>query len=82
MSVRTFPCRENFSKRIETMQTQIDTVITNNLERELRGISDRIGDAVAPYSRFVERESQKVAESMESMKTLRHSVRDLRQKLG
>jgi polyhydroxyalkanoate synthesis regulator phasin len=64
------------------MQSQLDTVISNNLERELRGISDRIGDAVAPYSRFVELERKKVAESTEKLKTLRQTVRDIRKKLN
>ena len=73
--------RNDFAKRMDTLQGQLDTVIGNNFERELQAIGDRIKHAIAPYSRFVQGEKKKVEESLAQLGTLRESVRDLKKRI-
>ena len=76
-----FKSREDFSKRIETLQSQLDTVILNDIQREIQSNENRIKDSIAPYSRFIEIEKKKVTVSTDEFTELRKITRDIQNKL-
>ena len=52
--------REDFKKRIITLESQLNTVILNDIQREIQNNENRIKDSIAPYSRFIQIEKKKV----------------------
>lgn len=74
-------CRKNFRGRIETLHSQIDTVIMNDIEREIQSNIQRINDCIAPYSRYIELEKSKLSTALIALKSLRKTTRDIQNKL-
>ena len=58
--------------RIETMRQQLMASLTNQFDREVNRSVDRIRDAIAPYSRFVRAEHERLAVA-ESQLTVLHT---------
>jgi hypothetical protein len=73
--------RRNFSDRIETLHSQIDTVIMNDIDREIQSNVQRINDCIAPYSRFIDSEKSKLSKALVALKSLRKTTRDIQNKL-
>ena len=73
--------RQDFAKRMTTLHGQLDTVIGNNFERELRSINDKIKYAITPYSRFVEGERKKIEESSVQLRKIRDSLREIKKRI-
>lgn len=64
-----------------TLQSQIDTVVLNDIQREIQSNDDRIHDSIAPYSRFIEIEKKKVSTALETLNSLRKTTREIQNKL-
>jgi hypothetical protein len=77
----TCASRRNFSDRIETLHSQIDTVIMNDIDREIQSNVQRINDCIAPYSRFIDSEKSKLSKALVALKSLRKTTRDIQNKL-
>ena len=73
--------RKDFSERIATLISQIDTVVLNDIEREMQNNENRIKDSIAPYSRFIDSEKKKVYASLATLDVLRKETRDIQNKL-
>ena len=73
--------RTDFSNKIATLQSQIDTVVLNDIRREIQSNDDRIHDSIAPYSRFIEIEKKKVSSALEVLVALRKTTREIQNKL-
>jgi hypothetical protein len=72
---------DDFNKRVNILQVQIDTVIMNNFERELQNINDKIIDAIQPYSRFVEIEKKRVEHATDELIKIRQSMKEIKKRL-
>lgn len=73
--------REEFKKKIETLSSQLNTVILNDIQREIQNNDNRMKDSIAPYSRFVEIERKKVLNSIDEFLILRKTTREIQNKL-
>lgn len=76
-----FMRRKNFRDRIETLHSQIDTVIMNDINRETQSNIRRINDCIAPYSRYIDSEKNKLSTALIALKILRKTTRDIQNKL-
>lgn len=72
---------DDFHKRVNILQVQIDTVIMNNFERELQNINDKIIDAIQPYSRFVEIEKKRVEHATDDLIKIRQNMKEIKKRL-
>lgn len=70
-----------FDKRIASLKTQLDTVVSNQLDKELHSCSEKIMSSIGPFRRFVVVERKKIAELTDKMKALKVVARDLRQQI-
>ena len=73
--------REDFKKRIITLESQLNTVILNDIQREIQNNENRIKDSIAPYSRFIQIEKKKVLDSIDEFTILRKTTREIQNKL-
>ena len=73
--------REDFKKRISTLESQLNTVILNDIQREIQNNENRIKDSIAPYSRFIQVEKKKVLDSIDEFTILRKTTREIQNKL-
>ena len=73
--------REDFKKRIITLESQLNTVILNDIRREIQNNENRIKDSIAPYSRFIQIEKKKVLDSIDEFTILRKTTREIQNKL-
>ena len=73
--------REDFKKRIITLESQLNTVILNDIQREIQNNENRIKDSIAPYSRFIQIEKKKVLDSIDEFTILRKTSREIQNKL-
>lgn len=71
-------CRREFTEKIKVIQTRLDDVVSNNLESQLHGINEKIGNSIGPYSRFVRVETKKNTELSERLKKLKSSISEIR----
>jgi KaiC/GvpD/RAD55 family RecA-like ATPase len=63
---------------IETLRTQLNDALTRQFERELTDGMQRMREAIAPYTRFVCVEREKLERVSEEMERLRHELTDIR----
>lgn len=63
---------------IETLRTQLNDALTRQFERELTDGMQRMREAIAPYTRFVRVEREKLERVSEEMERLRHELTDIR----
>jgi hypothetical protein len=61
--------------KIETMRQQLVSTLTTQFDREVDRSAARVRDAIAPYTRFVTAEQQRLA-------TTRDALRAVGQELG
>ena len=59
----------------------MNTVILNDIQREIQNNDNRMKDSIAPYSRFVEIERKKVLNSIDEFLILRKTTREIQNKL-
>lgn len=60
------------------IQSRLDDVVSNNLQSQLHGIKEKIGDSIAPYSRFVRVETKKNQELSEHLKSMKSTISKIR----
>ena len=77
------PYRRNRLKQelrsgIDVLRQQLNDALTRQFERELTDGMQRMREAIAPYTRFVHVEREKLARVNEEMARLRHELAELR----
>lgn len=74
--------RGEFRKRSEELERRLIEVMTEQFEHELARSVARIRDAIAPYTRFVRTEQEKLARLDDALGTIRNDLRALRHRIG
>lgn len=70
--------QQKWSNRAKMLQDAMDTISTNELER----VNRRILDGVAPYSRFVETEQERLDQLQEDCQGVSTAAKRLRNQIG
>lgn len=83
LGLYVLPYRRNRLKidlrsRVAELRVQLDQAITAQFERELSGSTQRMREAVAPYTRFVRTERDKLEKLAAAMDTAREQLAALR----
>lgn len=81
------PYRRNQMKRelrdkINDLRAKLDTALNKEFEEELTGSVQRIRDAIAPYTRFVRIEREKLERLTSEVADTRKGVESLRRRIG
>jgi small GTP-binding protein len=81
------PARRKAAKRelaakISEMRERLTAAITGQFERELEGSEGRIREAIAPYTRFVRGETERLAAARQQLLLHRDSLAELRRQIG
>ncbi|MGH2534714.1 MAG: dynamin family protein [Thermomicrobiales bacterium] len=74
--------RSEFRKRSEELERRLIEVMSEQFEHELARSVARIRDAIAPYTRFVRAEQEKLTRIDEQLGGIRDELRVLRHRIG
>jgi septal ring factor EnvC (AmiA/AmiB activator) len=77
------PARRRGAKRelrekIEAMRQQLMTALTGQFDRELQRSLQRINEAIAPYTRFIRAEHDRLTETHNDMNRIRDGLARLK----
>jgi len=73
--------RKAYEKQLMQLEEQLDTTISNIIEKELNIVRERILNTISPYSRFIISEDKKINELKKEFSTIKESVRNLQAKV-
>lgn len=79
--MRRQQAKQELRKKIGTMRTELMESLTSQFAREIQRSVDRIRDAVAPYSRFVRGERDKLTSIRDELSAVREALERLRQQI-
>jgi small GTP-binding protein len=80
--VRRQQAKQELKKKIATLRTELMDSLTAQFTREIQRSLDRIHEAVAPYSRFVRGERDKLTEAQVELSAIRGALDALRLRIG
>jgi hypothetical protein len=69
-------------ERVEAMRRQLMGSLTGQFEREIERSLARVRDAIAPYSRFVRTEHERLAAANAELTAIRDRLAGLQQRVG
>ncbi len=67
--------RKQLHEKIAAMRAQLITALTAQFEKEVQNSVRRVEDAIAPYTRFIKAEQEKVNQSRTKLKQLQNDLR-------
>lgn len=76
--MRRHQAKQELREKIATMRTSLLESLTAQFSREIQRSLDRIREAVAPYSRFVRAERDKLAGARDELTAIREALQGLR----
>ena len=82
LPARRRQARREFHARAEELERRLMEVMRDQFEHELARSIDRIHEAIAPYTRFVTTQNEKLTEMDSALSTLRDQLRGLRHQVG
>ena len=82
LPARRRQARREFHERAEELERRLMEVMRDQFDHELNRSIDRIHEAIAPYTRFVRSQHDKLTEMEDALSTLRSELRALRGRLG
>jgi small GTP-binding protein len=74
--------RNEFRRRSEELEKRLVEVMSEQFEHELARSVTRIRDAIAPYTRFVRTEQEKLTRIETDLSSVRNDLRALRHRIG
>ncbi len=74
--------KENFREKIITLRINLNETLTAAFTRETTNAVSRLQDHVAPYTRFVHAEQDRIAQTSQVLDELRHSLSALRARIA
>ncbi len=74
--------RDDFRLRAGELEKRLVEAMSEQFEVELARSTTRIRDAIAPYTRFVKTEQERVAAAQDELGEVRNSLRTLRHRIG
>ena len=74
--------RDEFRPRSENSEERLIEVMSEQFEHELARSVGRIQDAIAPYTRFVKTEQERVSRAQDQLNEVRNALRTLRHRIG
>ena len=74
--------RNEFRSRTEELRQKLIEVLTRQFGLELQRSIERIREAIAPYTRFVRSEYQKMSKARDVLSEIKKEVEDLRIQIG
>ena len=80
--VRRRQAKAAMRERVEVMRRQLMGSLTGQFEREIERSVARVRDAVAPYSRFVRTEQERLAAANAELTAIRGRLAGLQQRVG
>lgn len=66
-----------FRRKIETLRGQLDSVLRDQFQHELNLSTERVHEAMAPYTRFIQVERQRLGQLNTDFTSLRHEMNEL-----
>jgi small GTP-binding protein len=74
--------RTEFRRRSEDLEQRLTEVMSDQFEHELARSVGRIHDAIAPYTRFVRTEQEKLVRTDDELGSIQNELRTLRHRIG
>lgn len=74
--------RENFQQKIVTLRSTLADTLTGTFNRETREAVARLKEHIAPYTRFVHAEQQRMASARAMLAELQHSLTTLKTRIA
>jgi small GTP-binding protein len=74
--------RDEFRQRAGELEDRLVEAMSDQFELELARSTGRIRDAIAPYTRFVKTEQERVSRAQDQLDDVRNSLRTLRHRIG
>ena len=74
--------RDDFRLRAGELEERLVEAMSDQFELELARSTGRIRDAIAPYTRFVKTEQERVSRAQDQLAEVRNSLRTLRHRIG
>jgi small GTP-binding protein len=74
--------KEEMRQKISDVRARLSEALRGQFEHEIKNSVARIRDGIAPYSRFVRSEGQKVRETEQQLATLASSIENLRSRIS
>ncbi|MBX3012775.1 MAG: dynamin family protein [Caldilineaceae bacterium] len=69
-------------EKVNQLRTQLDTALTRQFEQELSESQQRMREAIAPYTRFVRVEREKLEKLDAELRLLKSNITQLRNEIG
>ena len=73
--------KKQFDARTRELSETLSRTLRDQFNREIASGKQRLQESLAPYTRFVRIESERVAQVKETLEGLRAQTRDLRQRI-
>ena len=70
--------KDRFKEKMLTLRTNLINALTTQFGNESEDAIDRLKDGVAPYTRFVHSESERIENSMKTLVEMRQTISELR----
>jgi hypothetical protein len=72
--------KEDFKKKMVTLRTQLLETLTNSFNTEAKNAVERLNEGIAPYTRFVRTERERIEKNESVLADLRQKLSALRAK--
>ena len=73
--------QSRFNKQIEKLRNELDDALEVRMEREVRKLSEKILESVAPFARFVKVEEEKNASTRETVRRTQSAIAKLKSRI-